>query len=233
MRYPAEETAARHERILQEASRLFRERGINGVSLPEIMKAAQLTHGPFYNHFASKEALIAESLQGAMDAKLQRLLSGKSSKAALREYLDEYLSSHHRDNPGNGCVAPALAGEIARNSGSRLPFTQYIKDMLSAMSEKLAPEGDQKAEARAEALRILVGMVGAIALARAVEDKVLSDEILARTHADLLRGIDRGVRSSSLTARATRRSSGAVAQPGDSVSNGNTDHALDANVSKI
>ena len=205
MRYPAEETALRHERILHQASRLFRERGIGGVSLPEIMKAAQLTHGPFYNHFASKEALIAASLKWAMDAKLQRLLSRKHSKAALREYLDEYLSPHHRDNPGDGCVAPALAGEIARNSGSRLPFTQYIKDILSAMSEKLALEGGQKGEARAEALRILVGMVGAVILARAVDDKALSDEILARTHADLLRGPGR-VRSSGPTALATRRS---------------------------
>jgi TetR/AcrR family transcriptional repressor of nem operon len=66
MRYPAEETAARHQRILREASRLFRERGIGGVSLPEIMKAAELTHGPFYNHFESKEALIAQSLKCAM-----------------------------------------------------------------------------------------------------------------------------------------------------------------------
>jgi TetR/AcrR family transcriptional repressor of nem operon len=206
MRYPAEETAARHERILQEASRLFRERGINGVSLPEIMKAAQLTHGPFYNHFASKEALIAESLKGAMDAKLQGLRSGKGSKAALLEYLDFYLSPHHRDNPGNGCVAAALAGEIARNPSCRPPFTQYIKEMLSAMSERLAPEEDQKGEERAEAFRILVGMVGAIALARAVDDKGLSDEILARTRADLVRATGRRVRSHSSTGRAKRRS---------------------------
>jgi TetR/AcrR family transcriptional regulator, transcriptional repressor for nem operon len=206
MRYPAEETAARHERILQEASRLFRERGIGGVSLPEIMKAAQLTHGPFYNHFESKEALVAESLKCAMDIKLEKLSSGKPSKAALREFLDEYLSREHCDNPGDGCVAPALASEIARNPGARLPFTQYIKDTISAIAEKLAPEGGQKAQARPESVRILVGMVGALVLARAVDDKALSDEILARTHADLLRGPGR-VRSASRTSPAKRRSS--------------------------
>jgi AcrR family transcriptional regulator len=111
MRYPAKETAARHERILQEASRLFRERGIGGVSLPEIMKAAQLTHGPFYNHFESKEALIAESLKCAMDSKLEAWRT-RAGKSGLREFLDEYLSREHCDNPGDACVAPVLAGEI-------------------------------------------------------------------------------------------------------------------------
>jgi TetR/AcrR family transcriptional regulator, transcriptional repressor for nem operon len=206
MRYPAAETAARHQRILQEASRLFRERGIGGVSLPEIMKAAQLTHGPFYNHFESKEALVAESLKSTMDAKLELLLPGKRSKDVLRKFLDEYLACKHRDDPGDGCVAPALAGEIARNSAARRPFTEYIKNTLSAMSEKLAPEGKQKDEARAEALRMLVGMVGAVILARAVDDKALSNEILARTHADLLRGTGRS-RSSGPTSQAKRRSS--------------------------
>ena len=204
MRYPAEETAARHERILQEASRLFRERGIGGVSLPEIMKAAQLTHGPFYNHFESKEALIAESLKCAMDSKLSAWRT-RAGKSGLREFLDEYLSREHCDNPGDACVTPVLAGEIARNPGAKRSFTKYIKDSLSAISEQLAPEGVQKDEARAEAVRIYVGVVGAVVLARAVDDKALSDEILARTHADLVRGTSR-VRSSGRTSLAKRRS---------------------------
>lgn len=198
MRYPAEETAARHERILQQASRLFRERGIGGVSVPEIMKAAHLTHGPFYNHFASKDALITESLKAAMDRQVQRLRSGMRAKAGLCAFLDDYLSSEHRDDPGGGCVMAALAGEVARNPGARVPFTQYVKDMLSAMSEKFAPKENRKEEARAEALRILVAIVGAVILARAVDDNALSDEILARTNADL-RGGSR-VRNSGSTA---------------------------------
>ena len=198
MRYPAEQTAARHQRILREASRLFRERGIGGVSLPEIMKAAQLTHGPFYNHFASKEALVAQCLKDTMDAQLERLRSAERTKTALREFLDEYLCREHRDSVGDGCVAAALASEIARNPGAKVPFTQYTKDMLSALTEKFASAGARQGEARADALRMLVGMLGTVILARAVDDKALSDEILARTHADLrsaLRGAGRARKS--------------------------------------
>src|SRR5262249_2758548 len=201
MRYPAEHTAARHQRILREASRLFRERGIGGVSLPEIMKAAQLTHGPFYNHFASKEALVAECLKDTMDAQLERVRSAKRAKTALSEILDEYLCREHRDSAGEGCVAAALAGEIARNPGAKVAFTQHIKGMLSALTEKLAAAGARQGEARAEAVRMLVGMLGAVILARAVDDKAFSDEILARTQADL-RGAGRA-RESRPTAPAT------------------------------
>jgi TetR/AcrR family transcriptional regulator, transcriptional repressor for nem operon len=209
MRYPAEQTAARHQRILQEASRLFRERGIGGVSLPEVMKAAQLTHGPFYNHFASKEALVAECLKDAMVAQVERVRSATRAKTALREYLDEYLCREHRDSAGDGCVAAALAGEIARNPGARVPFTQHIKEMLSALSEKLASAGARQGEARAEALRMFVGMLGAVILARAVDDEPLSDEILARTRANL-RGAGRA-RNSRPTARTTHRRRGKAA----------------------
>ena len=208
MRYPAEQTAARHQRILQEASRLFRERGIGGVSLPEVMKAAELTHGPFYNHFASKEALVAECLKDAMDAQLRGLKSTKRSKAAIHEILDGYLCPQHRDSVGDGCVMPALAGEIARHPGARAAFTQYAKDFVSVLAEKLASTGVRKDEARAEALRMWVGLVGAVILARAVDDRTLSDEILARTHADLRGALLGGgrARGSRPTARATRPS---------------------------
>ena len=207
MRYPAEQTAARHQRILREASRLFRERGIGGVSLPEIMKAAQLTHGPFYNHFASKEALVAECLKDTMAAQVERLRSAKRAKTALREFLNEYLCREHRDSAGDGCVAAALAGEIARNPGARVPFTYYIKDMLSVLSEKLASAAARQGEARAEALRMWVEMLGAVILARAVDDKILSDEILARTHADLCGALCHAgrARNSRPTGSATHR----------------------------
>ncbi|MDB6013392.1 MAG: TetR family transcriptional regulator, partial [Gammaproteobacteria bacterium] len=115
MRYPADVTAARHRRILQEASRLFRERGLNGVSVPEIMKAAKLTHGPFYNHFASREALVTEVIDRVMGNLADQITSARNSKAARRQFLDAYLSAEHRDNPGDGCAIAALASDVARN----------------------------------------------------------------------------------------------------------------------
>jgi TetR/AcrR family transcriptional regulator, transcriptional repressor for nem operon len=183
MRFPAEETAARHERILKEASRLFREHGLNGVSIPEIMKAAQLTHGPFYNHFASKEALVADSIDRAMGAMLQEILSYGRSKTARRQFLDAYLSPEHRDDPGDGCVMAALASDVARSPAAKVSFTKRFKDILSALSAKFTSA--RKNDARAEAIKLVATIVGGMILARAVDDAALSDEILAQLRAHL------------------------------------------------
>jgi len=140
VRYPAEQTAARHERILREASKLFRQRGLNGVSVPQIMKAARLTHGPFYNHFESKEALVAESIDRAMADTLQYIASFTRPTTARRQFLDAYLSPQHRDNPGEGCPIAALAGDVVHNppakapspSASRKSCPQSLPDSLRA-----------------------------------------------------------------------------------------------------
>ena len=184
MRYPAEQTAARHERILREASKLFRQRGLNGVSVPEIMKAARLTHGPFYNHFASKDALVAESVDRAMGAMLQDLLASGGSKAARRRFLDAYLSPRHRDNPGDGCAVAALASDVSRSPAAKAPFTRRLKDILSATAAKFTAAREGR-DARAEAIKLTSLIVGALILARAVDDNELSEEILAQVRADL------------------------------------------------
>ena len=168
------------------------------------MKAAQLTHGPFYNHFASKEALVAECLKETMDGQLERVRSAKRAKTALREILNEYLCREHRDSAGDGCVAAALAGDMARNPGAKVAFTQYMQDMLSALTEKLASAGVRQGDARAGAVHMLVGMLGAVMLARAVDDKAFSDEILARTHAYLL-AVGRAHKSCPTAPAAHRR----------------------------
>ena len=184
MRYPAEQTAARHERILREASKLFREHGLNGVSVPQIMKAARLTHGPFYNHFASKDELIAASVDRAMDALLQDLLSSRGSKAARRQFLDTYLSPKHRDNPGDGCAIAALASDVIRSPAAKAPFTQRLKEIFSASAAKFSSAREARA-ARTEAIKLTSLIVGALILARAVDDDELSEEILAQARADL------------------------------------------------
>ena len=123
MRYPASQTAKKHERILKEAARLFRARGFDGAGVAEIMKAAGLTHGAFYAHFASKEALEAEAVERAFaqsDTRIYALTT--NTRDPKRAFLDSYLSAGHRDHPGSGCVIGALGPEIARDSSARTPF---------------------------------------------------------------------------------------------------------------
>src|SRR5579864_8406171 len=102
MRYPASQTAERHEKILQEAARLFRERGFDGAGVAEIMTAAGLTHGAFYAHFPSKEALEAEAVECAFAQSGRRVYAlTAEARDKKQAFLDEYLSAAHRDDPGS------------------------------------------------------------------------------------------------------------------------------------
>ena len=167
MRYPAEETAAKHERIVKEASRLFRERGFEDVSVGEVMKAAGLTHGAFYAHFDSKEELQAAAVAYGQEVSLGRLQRSKTKKGK-GSFTDAYLSPWHRDNPGDGCTMAALAQEVARSTPElKAAFEQGLENMLSAEG------GDRK-----EAIFLVAAMIGGVVLARAVHDPRLSDEIL-------------------------------------------------------
>src|SRR5215469_14713000 len=167
MRYPAEETAAKHQRIVKEASRLFRERGFEKVSVGDVMKAAGLTHGAFYAHFGSKKELQAAAVAYGQKVSLGRVQrsNGKKDKGS---YAGRYLSRWHRDNPGDGCTMAALAPEVARASPEiKAAFEQGLKEILSAKG------GD-----RQEAIFQSAAMIGGVVLARAVQDPRLSDEIL-------------------------------------------------------
>jgi TetR/AcrR family transcriptional regulator, transcriptional repressor for nem operon len=168
MRYPAEETAAKHERILQEASRLFRERGFENVSVGEVMKAAGLTHGAFYAHFGSKEELQAAAVAYGQRASLERVQRNDSKKIKGPYAADRYLSRQHRDNPGDGCTWAALAQEVARATPElKAAFERGFEEILSASG------GDRK-----EVIFRAAAMMGGVVLARAVKDPRLSDEIL-------------------------------------------------------
>src|SRR3954469_24147640 len=108
MRYPARETAAKHERILKEASRLFRDRGFENVTVGEVMKAAGLTHGAFYAHFGSKQELQEAAVAYGQDLSAVRARNHGATRKGRRAYVDRYLSTRHRDNPGGGCTMAAL-----------------------------------------------------------------------------------------------------------------------------
>jgi TetR/AcrR family transcriptional regulator, transcriptional repressor for nem operon len=167
MRYPVEQTAAKHERIVKEASRLFRERGFENVSVGNVMRAAGLTHGAFYAHFGSKEDLQAAAIAYGQKVSLDRLQRSQKN-AAKGSFTDGYLSREHRDNPGDGCTMAALAEEVARSTPElKATFEQGLENILSATG------GDRK-----EAIFQSAALLGGVVLARAVRDPRLSDEIL-------------------------------------------------------
>jgi TetR/AcrR family transcriptional repressor of nem operon len=167
MRYPAEETAAKHQRIVKEASRLFRERGFDNVSVGDVMKAAGLTHGAFYAHFASKEKLQAAAVAYGQRVSVDRRRRIKD-KPAAGSFTERYLSPWHRDNPGDGCTMAALAAEVARSSPElKDVFEQGLEDVLFATGGS-----------REEAIFQVAALLGGVVLARAVQDPGFSDEIL-------------------------------------------------------
>jgi TetR/AcrR family transcriptional regulator, transcriptional repressor for nem operon len=168
MRYPAKETAARHERIVKEASRLFRERGFENVTVGDVMNAAGLTHGAFYAHFASKQALQAAAVAYGQEVSIGRAKAYGATKMGRRAYADMYLNRRHRDNPGNGCTMAALGQEVARGTRDlRAAFERGLEEILSTGGED-----------RKDAIFQTAALLGGIVLARAVQNPQLSDEIL-------------------------------------------------------
>ena len=183
MRYPASETAEKHQRILDEAARLFRERGFTVVSVGEIMKATGLTHGPFYNHFASKQALMAEGIAHASEKSLEDLCGMPETKEGRAAYVSRYLSADHRNGPGQGCLMAALACEISREPEVKRSFTIHLKAFVDTFTRHFP--WPRKQDARGDAIRMLASMVGALILARAVDDDGLADEILREVKSEL------------------------------------------------
>ena len=173
MRVTREKAAENRARIVETASRLFRERGFDGVGLDAIMKEAGLTHGGFYGHFSSKEDLAAEAVARALEqgAGLQ------SRYTNVADFVSDYLSESHFADRANGCVLAALGGDMARRGGGiRSGVTSYVRNAL----ERLAGLFRGTAAARRRrAITTLAGVVGAMTLARAIEDPTLADEILS------------------------------------------------------
>ena len=180
MRYEKGHKEATRERIIEVASRLFREQGVAAVGLAGIMSDAGLTNGAFYAHFDSKEDLVREVLSHA--GFRNKLLKAADNGTGLADAIRGYLSSAHRDNPGQGCPTSALVAEIARHSrGTREAFTGKVTGVIELLAAAL--DAGSEDERRRKAVAIYALMVGALQLARAVNDKRLSEEIL-RSGAD-------------------------------------------------
>jgi AcrR family transcriptional regulator len=180
MRYEKGHKETTRAHILDVASRQFRESGVAAVGLAGIMKAAGLTNGAFYLHFESKEDLVRAVLVDALSRREQRHRANRDAKSGLEETIRDYLSARHRDGAGGGCPTAALVAEIARHpKKTRGTFTRKMSEIMSLMAAQIG-KGDL-AERRRNAIAIYGMMVGALQLARAVNDKRLSEEILAST----------------------------------------------------
>ena len=186
MRVSREKSAETRERILDVAATLFREKGFDGIGLADIMKAAGLTHGGFYKHFGSKDDLEAQAIGLALAAKAAdwgRLIEHAAARP-LSALTDEYLSPRHRDNPGKGCALAALGADVARQGERvRSAFTAGLEPFLQLLSNAIP--GRSKAVRRRKAIATMAELIGALILARAVDDPALSDEILAATSLNL------------------------------------------------
>jgi TetR/AcrR family transcriptional repressor of nem operon len=181
MRYSREHKLETHERIVKRASVRLREKGAHGIGVADLMKDAGLTHGGFYAHFDSREALVIEAFAYAMDRSTERwrkLGEQTPPEKRLAAIVDSYLTTTHRDDPGHGCAVPTLGAEIARESPkTRKAFAAKLEQMVDMIAEQI-PALPRKA-ARKQAEATLATMMGTLVLARIAGNSEFSDEILA------------------------------------------------------
>jgi TetR/AcrR family transcriptional repressor of nem operon len=179
----SKETSAKHrDELLKAASRLFRERGFDKVGIAEIAAAAGLTHGAFYTHFESKEALCAEVIPRASG----RSGTALESTASWRASIEAYLSPKHVRDRATGCPFAALGGDVPRESNTiKTAFSDALERSIDALAARLGHEGE--ARSREDAIQALATMVGALVLARTAATSQLRDEILGAARNKLLK----------------------------------------------
>jgi TetR/AcrR family transcriptional regulator, transcriptional repressor for nem operon len=187
MKVTREQAAENRERIIRNAARLFREKGFDGIGVAELMKSAGLTHGGFYGHFASKSDLAAKACEAALaksEAKWAALAETPGPEA-LKEIVESYLSETHRDQPGSGCMLPALAPDACRQDPAvKHALTDGLKALV-AILETTVCEGSEETR-RKTALAAMAQMVGAVVLSRMVDDEALSKDILDAVTDDIV-----------------------------------------------
>jgi len=182
MGYSRREKAETHARIVGVAAKRFRELGLDGIGVADVMKEAGVTVGGFYKHFQSRDELVVEALAAAF----QDLDRWEEHADTLTALLENYLTEVHRDAPGTGCALGALVGDMSRASRSaRAVYTARLKRSLAYSTGLVPPDG--AADRRGRAILMVSAMLGAINLSRAVSDPNLSREILQQTRDQLLR----------------------------------------------
>jgi TetR/AcrR family transcriptional repressor of nem operon len=182
MRHSTAEKAKTHERIVAIASKRFREQGLAGIGIADLMKEAGLTVGGFYKHFKSRDALVAEAVGCALELWKRQVDAAASggSPVTYESLVDEYLSEAHRHHPGEGCPVSALAGDLARSDKrTRALVSRKIRDNIELLTTLIRNTNEtDRGSARSQAVLTYCALVGAIAMSRAVSDEELSREIL-------------------------------------------------------
>jgi TetR/AcrR family transcriptional repressor of nem operon len=181
MRVSNEEKERSRARILAEAAKLFRREGVAGASVGDIMQAAGMTHGGFYRHFADKEELLAAAITDAFDTFAAPLREAEDPAHAVARFQSRYLSGTHRANPERGCPAAALGIDVARaDDRVRSAFSLGVEAMAKGIAR-----GIEEEDARAQSLRMLSMLVGAMVLARATDDRLAASILSACREAAL------------------------------------------------
>ncbi|WP_263260897.1 TetR/AcrR family transcriptional regulator [Pseudomonas sp. RIT-PI-S] len=185
MRYSQDHKAQTYERIVKEASARFRRDGIAGTGLQPLMKALGLTHGGFYAHFASKQALVETALRDASAQMDQVTADAARSEAPVATLIDRYLSKAHRDHPEQGCPLPTIAAELGQRGEPSDIADGAVLSRLEMIAQNLSGDDSQ-----AHASVILSALIGALVLSRSVKDAALSERILEDAKRVLKAGID-------------------------------------------
>jgi TetR/AcrR family transcriptional repressor of nem operon len=190
MRHSKAQKTKTHDRIVAIASKRFREEGLAGIGIADLMKEAGLTVGGFYKHFDSRDALVAEAVGRALELWKNQTDAAASGgpPVSYESLVDEYLSEAHRNHPGTGCPVSALAGDLARSDKrTRTLVSRKIRDNIELLATLIRKtNGTDEGSARSQAILTYCALVGAIGMARAVSDEELSREIL-KTVAQLLK----------------------------------------------
>jgi TetR/AcrR family transcriptional regulator, transcriptional repressor for nem operon len=180
MRYSKEHKQETHSRIVKKASVRLREKGAHGIGVADLMKEAGLTHGGFYAHFDSREALVIEAFTYASSRSREywrKIAEQTPPEKRLALIVDTYLDSAHRDDPGHGCAIASLGADIARESPkTRKAFSAELDHMIDLIADQI--QGVPRKAARKQATATLATIVGALVMARIAGSGEFSDEIM-------------------------------------------------------
>jgi TetR/AcrR family transcriptional repressor of nem operon len=187
MRYSDTHKSETHAKLVRLAGRALRAKGPEGLAVAELMQAAGLTHGGFYAHFKSKDALLVEALECVFQESkqtFQGVTDGLAPREALARYIDLYVSPAHRDNRSRECPIVALNSDLPRQSKKfRATFDSGLRALLNRLTDLIKTAGIGDSEALAASVQS--AMAGAVAVSRTLSDRRLSDELLKSARASI------------------------------------------------